>query len=562
MSSARKSSDKAEKKTDGKSAASDKRSETSKLSRAGTKPLTTKMNALGKSSTTLNSPSNRAGPSKDGSRPKSLSRTLSIRNEARHVSLNSKNNSPSNRAGPSKDGSRPKSLSRTLSIRNEARHVSLNSKNTSRPSTDTRPAVEARPDSCSRKSKAVKEKASRGSTDTPLSVEAKRDSGSRKSKPSKEKAVQIHAMGLYGPFFYAVSRDNGVNFAFSPFSTKVALGIFLAGARGSTHRDICNFMGVSSGNYEAEVHEKLQRKVEQYMDTSKSVDGITIWHRLYTSGSLPCSAGFLEDVKRMYNCGVIRLDFQSNSQKDLLSIIHAGVREGTNGNVTSLLLKEDIGPKIKILMANIVHFNALWATKFSIVEKDKFRTSATETVEVDMMTLHDVFKSFDLPKLVARALEIPYAGGQLSMVVVLPNSPNDFAKMERQLRDPSLDFLHCAESPEARLYCLTLPKFTVSCRVDMKEGLEELGLKKMFKSKHCDLDGLTDCQNDYAVSCMMQKTIVTADKRGKEKAAAISSDKADVAIRFKCDRPFVFFIKDRKSTCIICAGRVVDPRQT
>jgi serpin B len=156
-----------------------------------------------------------------------------------------------------------------------------------------------------------------------------------------------------------------------------------------------------------------------------------------------------------------------------------------------------------------------------------------------------------------RAAELPYDGGQLGMVVVVPD---DLATFEANLTGATFTAI-TASLHEAQLD-LKLPKFRFDAPLGLKETLQNLGMTQAFTDQ-ADLSGI-DGELGLHVGDVLHKGFVAIDEHGTEAAAAtaviIDTDSAPEPAALTVDRPFVFFIRDIPTGTILFVGRVVDPR--
>jgi serpin B len=158
-----------------------------------------------------------------------------------------------------------------------------------------------------------------------------------------------------------------------------------------------------------------------------------------------------------------------------------------------------------------------------------------------------------------RVLELPYKGGDYSLVIVLPLAKDGLARIEKQLS--AADLQAWIDGASQTLVDVQLPRFTLEQAVDLKPVLAALGLVDLFKPKKVDLTGISD--EKLTVSSAFHKTFVAVDEKGTEAAAAtaitLSIESADRPTPFVVDRPFLFLIRDTRSGLFLFLGRYSDP---
>ena len=158
-----------------------------------------------------------------------------------------------------------------------------------------------------------------------------------------------------------------------------------------------------------------------------------------------------------------------------------------------------------------------------------------------------------------QAVELPYSGDQLSMVVLLPK-PGAFKAFEDVLDDTSVEAIVQALAPSH--VALFLPRFEYGSGFSLVETLSDLGMPAAF-SDQADFSGMTG-NRELAISEVIHEAFVSLDEAGTEAAAATAvvmsrTSMPEESLTFRADRPFHFFIRDMEMDAILFVGRVVDP---
>ena len=100
----------------------------------------------------------------------------------------------------------------------------------------------------------------------------------------------------------------------------------------------------------------------------------------------------------------------------------------------------------------------------------------------------------------------------------------------------------------------------------MSECLSKLGASLAFDSLKSDFNGITVNKNDLYLSNLIHESVVEVDEEGADNSIA----NLNVLIRnetfvfelpnvLKCNRPFLFFIHDKKTEDILYFGKYVKP---
>ena len=167
------------------------------------------------------------------------------------------------------------------------------------------------------------------------------------------------------------------------------------------------------------------------------------------------------------------------------------------------------------------------------------------------------------------ALELPYKGGQLSMLLLVPDKLDGLAAIESTLDAKRLDTL--ASAMKYELVWLSLPKFEINPAESLSLGddLKALGMPLAFDRQKADFTGIAnppDPADRPVIAKVFHKGFVRADENGTEAAAATAVEAfptgaAPVEPRqLKVNRPFLFLIRDNASGLVLFLGRVSDPR--
>jgi len=158
-----------------------------------------------------------------------------------------------------------------------------------------------------------------------------------------------------------------------------------------------------------------------------------------------------------------------------------------------------------------------------------------------------------------QAVELPYAGDQISMLVLVPDD-GAFADVEAALDPAALRDTLDALSPAQ--VTLAMPKFEFEWDLSLNEPLQELGMVSAFED--ADLSGMDGTRN-LVITDVIHKAFVSVDEAGTEAAAAtaviIGETSAGERIELTIDRPFIFVIRDNPTGAILFVGRVVNPAE-
>ncbi len=161
-----------------------------------------------------------------------------------------------------------------------------------------------------------------------------------------------------------------------------------------------------------------------------------------------------------------------------------------------------------------------------------------------------------------QVLQMPYAGGRLSMMILLPHD-QDIASLERTLSSEDLN--QWRDSLEERRVDVYLPRFKLKANYFLAEILADLGMHTAFSNME-DFTGISP-DRPLFISQVIHQAYVDVNEQGTEAAAATAVEMAEAAAGaeepeipvFRADHPFLILIADDETGCILFLGRVSDP---
>ncbi|MDR3566082.1 MAG: serpin family protein [Negativicutes bacterium] len=350
--------------------------------------------------------------------------------------------------------------------------------------------------------------------------------------------------------------DGEKNIFFSPLSISTALGMTYAGARGETEKQMAATMHFTLP--QRELHEAFS-EVSRQMKASGKGYQLNIANALWGQKGSVFSDDFLAVAKRYYEGGFNGVNFVADTEGSRQAI-NSWVEEKTAGKIRDLLHNGDINSLTRLVLTNAIYFKGDWAAKFDKAQTrlGLFYTGPDQTVEVPMMHQAGSFGYVATERM--EAVELPYAGGALSMVVLLPRKGSSASDVE--LTPAEMDHLLAGLS-EQKVEVL-LPKFKFEARYGLSAILCQMGMKDAFSATAADFSGITGRPGLY-ISDVIHQAVIEVNEEGSEAAAAtavimaIKSSLGSPIPVFAADRPFVFLIRHKPTGSILFMGRVANP---
>lgn len=366
-------------------------------------------------------------------------------------------------------------------------------------------------------------------------------------------AANDFAIDLYG----VLAAEKG-NLFFSPASISIALAMTYAGAAGETRTEM------STG---------LRFPIEDpkfdgaYGILLKSLNGaneagfyeLRIANRLWSRKGYPLLEPFLKTARESYGAPLEAVDLAGDPE-GARERINAWIGERTNGRLPETI--KVLSPAARIVLTSAIYFRGDWKDPFdkNMTRDLPFHLTPTDSIAVPTMHRRGTFPYGEEGSV--RIVELPYAGEDLNMVVVLPGAVDGLGAIEKDLDKEKLrSWLKSTGETRVDVY---LPRFRVRDDVDLAPVLAGMGMPSLFKRGEADLSGMTG-NADLFVSNVFHSAFVEVNEKGTEAAAgtaavlelegAVISDPPV----FRADRPFLFFIRDKWTGAVLFMGRVANP---
>lgn len=348
------------------------------------------------------------------------------------------------------------------------------------------------------------------------------------------------------------------NVFFSPYSISTALAMTYAGARGRTKAQMQQTLHFFEPD---ETFHTLFGALEKTLNEQgrKGEYQLLAANALWLQKGYRFLESFLSLTQQNYSASLKEVDYKQ-SPEDARQVINAWVGEKTNDKIKDLIPSGVLDAMTRLVLTNAIYFKGDWALPFdkTRTKEDVFYRTPEKTVKVPLMFQKEEFEYGTTDTL--QMLNLPYKGGNLSMLVLLPKTIDGLADLRSQLTAENLAvWKKQMHRQEVQVY---LPKFTMACRYELHKPLAEMGMPQVF-SREADFSGITGGR-DLFISDVIHKAFVAVDEEGTEAAAATGIVAKLTSARkppptFRADRPFVFLIQDNASGSILFMGRVTDP---
>jgi serpin B len=386
-----------------------------------------------------------------------------------------------------------------------------------------------------------------------------------------DEALLVEGNSVFAFELYQALKVKEGNLFYSPHSISVALAMTYAGARGKTAEQMADTLHFL-------LEPELLHRAFNWLDAElaqrgeggngKDNEGFTlnIVNAIWGQKDYSFLSTFLDVLAENYGAGLRILDFITETEASRLAI-NQWVSDQTEDRIRELIPRGAIDELTRLVLTNAIYFNADWEHPFDAgsTVNGRFYLLDGRQVTVRMMKQTEVFGYADGQGY--QAIELPYDGGELSMVILLPEA-GQFEAFEEELQGEGVSDIISGLQP-ARL-ALTMPKFEFDSEFNLKDTLAFMGMPDAFKppwpvsGEGADFSGMTG-RRELFISDVVHKAFVAVDEKGTEAAAAtgviigVTSAPVDPPVQVTIDRPFIFLIRDIETGAILFAGRVLNP---
>jgi serpin B len=253
--------------------------------------------------------------------------------------------------------------------------------------------------------------------------------------------------------------------------------------------------------------------------------------------------------------GLTEVDFTKPGP--VCDLINVWAEQKTGGRIKQIVSPGSITPLTRFILTNAVYFKGQWAEPFEVPQTKTapFLSEGASTLVPMMQQVASCrFGNF-------KVLEKPYRGGEIAMMILLPDYPQAMPELEQSLSAEKVK--EWSSKLDLQKVDISMPKFELQTSMPLTPALRSLGMARVFDHRQADLSGINDGKEPLWLDWVEQQANVDVDEEGT-RAAAITTSFGGGAIEarprvFRADHPFIFLIRDTRTGCIFFMGRLVKP---
>lgn len=360
---------------------------------------------------------------------------------------------------------------------------------------------------------------------------------------------------------YAQLRPAEGNLFMSPYSIASALAMTYAGARGDTAAEMEEALHFTLGQ---EGTLSSFSALQARLGALQAGGGIqlTIANSLWPQQGVPLLPEYLSRVKACTDSAITPLDFMGDTE-GARGTINRWVEEKTQDKIRDLIARGGLDPLTRLVLVNAIYFKGKWESPFSPqgTGEAAFFISPEAEVRVPMMVQTHRFPYAEMEDV--QIVELPYAGGGVSMRVALPKEKDGLTALEARLTPEILEeWRDALVLREVRVF---LPKFKMRWGTFPLNGpLKALGMADAFDEARADFSGMDGRPKWLYIGAVLHQAFVEVNEEGTEAAAATAVVMKARGMPmppavFRADHPFLFLIQEKESGAILFMGRMTDP---
>jgi serpin B len=362
----------------------------------------------------------------------------------------------------------------------------------------------------------------------------------------------------------------GENLVVSPYSVATTLGMVGAGAAHETARQIERVLHTSSLLQMDGELASLRAQLGQEQSQAGESDPADAAQLAMSSGAwvqsqLAVRPAFDSTLVDDFAAPLQMENFAADPEL-ATSDINGWVANNTGQRLQNILAPGAISTDTRLVVASTIYLAAHWRLPFDpkLTRPESFVTAGGRHAPTEFMRQSGPASRFPYasgPDY--RAIDLPYRGSDLSMLVVMPDR-NGLASFQRHFNASKLN--QVIGGLRERTVDLGMPRFHLNFREGLNAVLAAMGMPNAFHPGVADFSGIAGDPGSLYLSLLMHAADLEVDEQGTIASAAsvgivdtISAPLALRAVRLTLNHPFLYFIRDDATGTILFAGRLADP---
>lgn len=356
-----------------------------------------------------------------------------------------------------------------------------------------------------------------------------------------------------------IEKENS-NIFFSPIGLSTAFAQVYFGSDNNTKSEIAVVFGFNDSLVAiSDFYNNI------FLSDTKKPNVLQNANSIWVNDNFELKPTYSQMLEEYFDSKIISMNVSESSE--CAEQINEWVKKTTESKIKEIVSEKDIDSLTVFILLNSLYFKDKWLNAFekNNTVEDIFYLSRSETVKCQMMYTLGNFNYTQYQNY--EALKIPYSSNKYSMLILLPKTIDGISEIEKNIDTLNVEKI-CNELKKCEV-SLCLPKFKFEYDVpDLIALLKSLGIIEAFNIRKADFRGII--KDSYKLhpfmSEVVQKTFIEVNEEGTE-AAATTMIKESYFYRgvrqdpkiFRVDHPFLFFIVEESSNCILFMGKCTNP---
>ncbi|NWX78052.1 OVALX protein, partial [Alca torda] len=231
--------------------------------------------------------------------------------------------------------------------------------------------------------------------------------------------------------------------------------------------------------------------------------------------------------------------------------------------IQDFLVSGSVDLDTELVLVNAIYFKGIWKTAFKEehTQEVPFNVTEQESRPVQMMCQNSTFKVATVAAEKMKILELPYASGQLSMLVLLPDDISGLEQLENKISFEKLTEWTSPNVMETKRVKVYLPRMKIGEKYNLTSVLMALGMTDLF-SPLANLSGISSAEA-LKISEAIHEAYMEVTEEGTEMAGS-AEVMGDIKLssefeEFRADHPFLFLVKHNPTNSILFFGKYCSP---
>ncbi|XP_077642174.1 ovalbumin-related protein Y-like [Lonchura striata] len=367
------------------------------------------------------------------------------------------------------------------------------------------------------------------------------------------------------------------NVLFSSLSMLSTLAMVYMGARGKTQSQMEKVLHFDNVTGDRDVSDSQVQKPQcgtaEYIHRSfkdllsdvsrqNATYSLRIADRLYIEKTYPILQEYIKCAKKSYKAELEEVDFKTAAE-EARQLINSWVEKETNGRIQDFLVADSVDLNTVLVFVNVIYFKGIWKTAFKEehTREEPFNVTEQESRPVQMMYQNGTFRVARVAEDKIKVLELPYASGEMSLLVLLPDDISGLAQLENKISYEKLLEWTSPKVLEKKKVKVYLPRMKIEEKYNLTSVLTSLGMTDLF-SPLANLSGISSAEglrvSEAIHEAYMEVTEEGTEAGGSEVVTGDIQHSSEVE-DFRADHPFLFLIKHNPSDMILLFGRYSSP---